>query len=179
MSDPLVLIVDDYPVVTRMITYGLRDAGFRTDVVANGAQALAYIKARRECDEPALLLTNITTSRVGGWALIRHLRSERTCWPHPIVVLTDLAEPHLMAMARRSGVHHVLLKPINYYELVTTVRSALRQTVCEAAAEQSKERRALYEHRDASGVNSPAAPPPNRLNRQLTQRADDSQRAPS
>src|SRR5688500_4895322 len=80
---PLVLVVDDEPLIREVLDDVLADEGFRVALATNGEEALAVLDA----EMPALILLDLRMPVLDGWGFMRAYR-ERPVRPAPVVVLT-------------------------------------------------------------------------------------------
>jgi two-component system response regulator PrrA len=110
-SAPLVLIVDDDADLRASLEEGLRDAGFESHGVPNGAEALAYL---RRNPAPAAILLDLFMPVMNGWQFVQSLRGTRFD-SIPIVLVTGTEKYWGSPVAR------VLRKPLDLNELVAAL----------------------------------------------------------
>ena len=113
-----ILVVDDHEGCARVLTVLLRREGH--DVVTAGSAADALTAARwgRPVD---LLLSDIGLPEVDGCELLRRLRSmyRRDV---PAIAVSGNGEQSDVETCRRAGYAQLLLKPIDFTELLAAVR---------------------------------------------------------
>ena len=115
-------IVDDDPAVRDSIHLLLEAHGFR---VSEYESATDYLeKAQSDC----LLLVDLSMGGLSGLDLIDLLRSGeiRT----PVILLTDIAEPHLSSRIAAIGDCARLNKPVTADLLLKTIGTSIRATPC-------------------------------------------------
>ena len=83
-----ILLVDDEPMVRRIMRGSLENSGFSVDVAENGEVALVKIRAQA----PNALITDIEMPRMDGRALCAAIVKEFPDRTYPIFVLTSLTE---------------------------------------------------------------------------------------
>ncbi len=106
-----VLIVEDDPLVSRMVQGLLEEIGYTVGgTVSDGRQALEVIQSIR----PDVVLMDIKMSDLNGIEVAR-LIQERC--PTPVVVLSAYETPELLKMASDAGAGAYLVKPPNAREL--------------------------------------------------------------
>jgi two-component system, OmpR family, response regulator len=119
---PRVLVVDDEPNITDLLSMALRYEGFEVEVAHTGRQALKAVTEFR----PALLVLDIMLPDVDGFEVTRRLagRGDRV----PILFLTarDATEDKVRGLTL--GGDDYLTKPFSLEELVARVRAVLRRT---------------------------------------------------
>lgn len=117
-----VLVVDDDAVSRRVLAQALENAGFRTAVVASGAEALAWL----ETATPCAILLDLVMPAPDGYAVLREIRRDPARLDVPIVVLTALDADEDVALAFETGADDFVRKPFRPAELVARLRSQLR-----------------------------------------------------
>jgi CheY-like chemotaxis protein len=123
----LVLLAEDEALIALSIADLLEAEGFEVVLASNGLVALD--KAAELGGAFDALLTDLNMPEMGGEDLIRVLRRQRP--ELPIIVVTG-APPHggLEELTRNAGGDGPLLlltKPVDYEELVGTLRRALTE----------------------------------------------------
>ena len=120
---PRILLVDD-DADTREL-YGLILRSHDYDVVdaADGAQALERLAAR----EVDLVITDVRMPRVDGLEVCRAAKASR---PHavPVVVITAMAAPHVIELAKEAGADVILVKPVTPSAVLDEVSALLRRS---------------------------------------------------
>jgi DNA-binding response OmpR family regulator len=117
-----VLVVDDEPTITEVVSRYLQRAGYRTAVAADGAQALATASEQH----PDLVVLDLMLPRIGGLEVMRRLReqgSERV----PIILLTAKGEESDRIVGLRLGADDYVVKPFSPAELVARIDAVLRR----------------------------------------------------
>lgn len=117
---PAVLIVDDDPLIRRLIATTLEDvAGFALVEAGDGEEALEV--ARRE--SPSLVFLDIDMPRVNGIEACRRLRELPATAEATIVMLTAAGGDGPEREARGAGADLFLTKPFSPLELLSLVDS--------------------------------------------------------
>src|SRR5438874_6662947 len=136
--DRSVLIVDDEPVITELISAALRKDDFLCDTAANGAQALEKLAA----DPAAFVLTDVRMPVMSGLDLLEQIRLH---YPDSFVLLlTGAADVPTVVRAMRAGACDFLTKPFSLEELRSRMQVALErrgEALANRAKEQFRERR--------------------------------------
>jgi two-component system alkaline phosphatase synthesis response regulator PhoP len=118
-----VLVVEDDADIAQLLVHYLNKAGFATDVVTSGRDALAAITAR----PPDLLILDLMLPQVDGLEVCRHTRSNEATASIPIIMLTARAEESDRIVGLELGADDYLAKPFSPNELVARVRALLRR----------------------------------------------------
>lgn len=113
---PLVLLVDDDPMILGLLARTLEAAGLRVRLASSGAQALASLD---DAALPDLAVLDITMPGMSGLELAAQLDSV----PHMFLSAND--EQQVVEQAARSGAIGFLRKPIDPAQLLPAVRAAL------------------------------------------------------
>jgi DNA-binding response OmpR family regulator len=115
-----VLVVDDDPTVSDVVARYLRAGGFRVDVVADGAVALA----RAVAQPPDLMVLDLMLPGLDGLEVFRRLREQA---PVPVVMLTARGDETDRVVGLELGADDYVTKPFSPRELVLRVQSVLRR----------------------------------------------------
>ncbi len=121
MERERILVVDDEPSITELLTAAFRFEGYSVDVAATGAEALQKVRS----GQPDLVMLDVMLPDLDGTEVCRRLRDagERV----PVVFLTarDATEDKVAGLG--VGDDYVS-KPFILDELVARVRAVLRRT---------------------------------------------------
>ena len=118
-----VLIVEDDRDIAELVARYLDKAGFATEVLASGRDALAAIAAR----PPDLLVLDLMLPHVDGLEICRVVRDQRQTTAIPIIMLTARAEESERIVGLELGADDYIAKPFSPNELVARVRALLRR----------------------------------------------------
>ena len=114
-----VLVVDDDHRVREALVGMLRFAGHSTDHASSGHEALAKL----ERDRFDLVFTDLSMPGMDGWAVASEVRRR---WPEiKVVLITGYAVPRGTVDTNRELVSEVILKPIRFDDLSSTLRQVL------------------------------------------------------
>ncbi|HYG89738.1 MAG TPA: response regulator [Azospirillum sp.] len=112
-----VLVAEDHPTNQQVIQRQLRHLGFEADIVADGIEALAALRARRY----RLLITDCHMPRMDGYELSRQVRvGEReagTGCRLPIIAMTANALAGEMERCTAAGMDDYIAKPVTLKQL--------------------------------------------------------------
>ncbi len=120
---PRVLVVEDDPDIAQLVGRYLDKAGFSTELVANGRDALATIAAR----PPDVLVLDLMLPQVDGLEVCRIVRGNASTSGIPIIMLTARAEESDRIVGLEIGADDYLAKPFSPNELVARVRALVRR----------------------------------------------------
>jgi DNA-binding response OmpR family regulator len=118
-----VLIVEDDPDIAQLVARYLEKAGFTTDRVSNGRDALDAIAAHT----PDAMVLDLMLPHVDGLEICRRVRANERTAAIPIVMLTARAEESERIVGLEIGADDYLPKPFSPNELVARVRALLRR----------------------------------------------------
>ncbi|MEM6266308.1 MAG: response regulator, partial [Pseudomonadota bacterium] len=106
----LVMLIDDEPAQSRLISAIAAREGWRTLVVADAETAIATLGTREGMQLSAILLDQWVPGD-DACTLIRELKERRPALP--ILMLTTSASPLLAVEAMRAGASDYLVKPVS------------------------------------------------------------------
>ena len=115
-----ILLVDDEPMILRIMRLALAADGYDLSVAANGEDALSQIE--RNC--PDLLITDIEMPRMSGKQLCMHLQETMPDRKFPIFVSTSLAGLEHSEWSRHIHNLTFLEKPISVRKLRLLISTA-------------------------------------------------------
>jgi len=116
---PAILIVDDEPDVCSLLEHMLQDAGYRTVVAHDGAEALQLFDAQSF----DLMLLDVWMPKMNGMELLAELR-KRWMLPKVIVMSAD-GEPKTVLTAVKEQAYHYITKPFPPDELMVMIADVL------------------------------------------------------
>ena len=115
-----VLIVDDDPALSEMLTIVLRNEGFAPVVCPTGDRALVMMREHR----PELVLLDLMLPGKDGIDVCREMRAESGV---PIVMLTAKNDTVDVVLGLESGADDYIVKPFKPKELVARIRARMRR----------------------------------------------------
>jgi DNA-binding response OmpR family regulator len=126
---PTVLVVDDEPIVRRVVARYLRHEGHPTLEAGDGTAALELI----EREQPGLVVLDLMLPGIDGLELCRLIRRRSDT---PVIMLTARGEEADRIVGLDLGADDYVTKPFSPRELVARVRSVLRRTPGQAGPER-------------------------------------------
>jgi len=118
-----ILCIEDEADLRSDIVEELVSAGYRVIEAGNGREALLKLDAVR----PDAILCDITMPELGGYELMAKLRGDRPDLAEvPFIFLTALADRSEVLNGKNAGADDYLVKPVDYDDLLATIRSRLR-----------------------------------------------------
>ena len=118
-----ILVVDDDPTVSEVVTTYLRKAGFDVGRAVDGPGALGRARA----DRPDLVVLDLMLPGMDGLEVCTRLRAEHG--PLPVIMLTARGDEEDRILGLEVGADDYVTKPFSPRELVLRVESVLRRAV--------------------------------------------------
>jgi len=122
-----ILVVDDNPIIQRMLSYTLRKDSHTVLTAANGLEALEHLAQ----STIGLMIADLAMPEMDGLELLKHVRADRQLETLPVIMLTASGLDQDRLAAREEGVNDFLTKPASSRELIETVNRVLGQ-VCQS-----------------------------------------------
>jgi two-component system response regulator ResD len=118
---PLVLVVDDEPIVTEVMGRYLRRDGFAVQLADSGPDGLAAVEAHA----PEVIVLDVMLPGMDGFEVCRRLRAAHVTTP--IILLTARGEEADRIGGLGIGADDYVVKPFSPAELVARVKAQLRR----------------------------------------------------
>jgi len=118
---PLVLIIDDDPAITDMLSVLLGANGYETVLANTGTEGLRMIREQ----SPHLVIVDLMMPDLDGWQLAKAAREFTSI---PILVLSALDEPSIVASVLDQGADDFLVKPVSSAVLLAHLNKLVRRT---------------------------------------------------
>jgi CheY-like chemotaxis protein len=114
-----VLIVEDDDDLREMMAQLLSLEGFQAAAVANGQEALEYL---RQGTAPDLILLDMMMPVMDGWEFRRRQKSDPSMAEVPVIVLSALDQGRITDISAEA----ILKKPLDFDRLLELVRTYCR-----------------------------------------------------
>src|SRR5689334_22850053 len=114
-----ILLVDDEEHIQKLVSLGLRRAGYDVTVASNGREALVRLGEAT----PDLVISDVMMPGLDGFALLSHLRADPSLRVVPVIMLTARGSTDDVEEGMGLGADDYLAKPFEMRELLARVRS--------------------------------------------------------
>ena len=118
---PKILVVDDDPAISEMLTIVLESEGLKPIPVMDGNDAVSAFEEH----EPDLILLDLMLPGMNGVDICRAIRRESSV---PIVMLTAKTDTVDVVLGLESGADDYITKPFKPKELIARIRARLRRS---------------------------------------------------
>lgn len=118
---PLVVIIDDDPMIVALLEGELEKEGFRVISEDNGVAGLQAVKKHR----PAAVILDIHLPRLDGWSALSEMKNDPATSHIPVLIISV---EEARARGFSFGACDFLVKPFDPERLVDTVRRNIRDT---------------------------------------------------
>jgi len=119
-----VLIVDDDPVVRRMLELGFQSEGFDVVTAADGIEGLEAMRSRK----PHAVILDIMMPKLDGLKVMHEVISDDELRGLPVILLSAKATSLDVELGLKAGAADYFTKPCDPIYLVERVRSMLAKT---------------------------------------------------
>lgn len=117
-----ILVVDDDPVVQRVVRLALEREGHRVTLRSNGALALEYLQT----DTPDAMITDIEMPQMTGEELCKAVHESMPDRAFPIFVVTSLTALEHRCWSKSIPDLHFLEKPVSARKLISELTACLQ-----------------------------------------------------
>ncbi len=118
-----ILVVDDEPMIVRLMEFILARQGHQMLAAVNGEEALEKIRAHK----PDLVLLDIMMPRIDGYEVAQQLRADPETARLPIIMLSAKAQGEDIRRGAEVGVDAYVTKPFSPEHLVQVVTEHLQR----------------------------------------------------
>ena len=116
-----VLVIDDDFAITELIGILLRTHGFEAITTNSGAEGIRLAEERK----PHIILLDLMMPDVDGWQVCKAIRRFTAS---PILVLSAIHDPRMVASVLDLGADDFLVKPVPSGVLMAHIRKMVRRT---------------------------------------------------
>ncbi len=104
-----ILVVEDSPVIQRLIGMTLKPVGYEVEFCGSGTDGLDRARASR----PDLVILDIGLPGMDGWEVLEALRADEETRTMPVMVLTAHGRASVQDQADLKGANLALSKPFD------------------------------------------------------------------
>jgi DNA-binding response OmpR family regulator len=123
MTDPLVFVADDDPLLLGLLEHKLKGAGYRVETAEDGQAALIGIGRAR----PDAVVLDALMPVMDGFETLRRLQADPLLRRTPVVMLTALRQEEHVLNALKLGAADFIAKPFSPDELLARLSRLLRR----------------------------------------------------
>jgi len=120
-SAPTVLVVEDDPVILRLLEVNFELEGYRVLVAHDGAEGIEVARAER----PDVVISDIMMPSVSGIELLETLKADPATASIPIILLSAKAQTGDLKAGMDAGADDYVTKPFEPLDLIDRVNALL------------------------------------------------------
>ena len=124
MPEASVLIVDDDPVIRRMLQLSFESEGFKVKTANDGVEGLDAIRK----DRPDIVVLDIMMPRLDGMKVMRELNGDDELRNTPVILLSAKATSIDIELGLKAGAADYVTKPCDPIDLIDRAKSILTKT---------------------------------------------------
>ena len=121
MPAPTVLVVEDDPVILRLLEVNFELEGFGVLLAHDGAEGVAVARAER----PDIIVSDIMMPKMSGIELVQALKADEATASIPIILLSAKAQTGDLKSGMDSGADDYITKPFEPLDLIDRVNALL------------------------------------------------------
>lgn len=130
-SNHKILVIDDDLAITELMSMLLKTFGFDVLTTNNGEEGIRLVREFK----PNVVLLDLMMPDVDGWQVCKTIRRTSNV---PILVLSALNEPRMVASVLDAGADDFLVKPVPSGVLVANIKKLIRRNTGTLDASQLK-----------------------------------------
>ena len=120
-ADVTVLVVDDDPVIMRLLEVNFEMEGYTVLTATDGEQALERVRSHG----PDLVVCDIMMPKVNGLEVVERLRADESTKGLPVILLSAKAQASEVQKGLDAGADDYITKPFDPLELIERVQALL------------------------------------------------------
>ena len=125
-----ILIVDDEPMICRLLSKLMESEGYETIVALHGREAMEKIRH----DSPDVVLSDFRMPGMGGMEILKKVKEIDS--DVPVIMVIGYADVHDAVEAMRQGAQDYLSKPFNHHEVIRVVHRTLQERALKTKVKQ-------------------------------------------
>ncbi|WP_353570546.1 response regulator [Candidatus Albibeggiatoa sp. nov. BB20] len=133
-SEVTLLVVDDQPYDTLLLSTYLREEGYQVLTANSGQDALKLVIEK----DPDIVLSDVMMPGMDGFEVCTRIKDRPESVLTPVVLITALDGQNDRIKGIQAGADEFLSKPINREELMARVRSLLRYQLARSELEEAQ-----------------------------------------
>lgn len=114
----IVLVVDDSPVLRRVMSVTFERNGYEVETAENGEEALSIL----EDVDIDIIFADIQMPVMDGIEMLSTIRETHSKEEMPVVMLTAVGEEKDREKAFEAGANEILTKPSSSHEIIATIQ---------------------------------------------------------
>ena len=119
--DNHILVVEDSPTQSLLVSRVLEDAGYLVCAASDGLAALTHLGT----NSPRLVISDVSMPRMDGYELCRAMRADKKLEKIPVLLLTNLADEEKVLAGLEAGADAFISKPFDNARLLARVGDLL------------------------------------------------------
>lgn len=123
MAGARVLVVDDDPVIQRLLKVNFEMEGYQVTVAGDGLEGLERARA----DRPDVVVLDIMMPKMDGLAVTRALKADPDTAPIPVLLLSAKAQEADMRAGAATRADAYVTKPFDPLELLERVEALIAE----------------------------------------------------
>jgi len=121
MPDSTVLVVDDDPVILKLLEVNFEMEGFTVVIARDGEEGIRVART----EQPDIIVSDIMMPKKSGLELVDELKADRSTADIPIILLTAKAQTADVRSGMDAGADDYVTKPFEPLDLVDRVNRLL------------------------------------------------------
>lgn len=121
MDKPLILLIEDSPVIIKLVSYKLKKIGYRFEHRDNGKDGLDAVKQL----QPDLVILDVMLPSMNGFEILRQIRSDEKVSGTKVIMLTSKNRTEDLEKGFSLNVEDYMDKPFKPAELELRIKKVL------------------------------------------------------
>jgi DNA-binding response OmpR family regulator len=122
MPQVTILVVDDDPVIQKLLEVNFEMEGYQVETASDGEEALATVASQH----PDVVVLDVMMPKVDGIEVLRRIKADAATATVPVLLLSARAQAKDINAGIEAGADAYMTKPFDPVELLDRVASLLK-----------------------------------------------------
>jgi len=135
-----IMVVDDDANIRAVLKLRLERSGYTVQIARDGTEALSMVLP----NPPDLIILDLLLPKIGGFEVLRNLKSNRLTADIPVIILTARVTPSSRNRSYTLGAAGFLAKPFSPRKLVAEIENLLSESPDATRVQENNQAPRLY-----------------------------------
>jgi twitching motility two-component system response regulator PilH len=125
MRSAKIMVTEDNEDERKILSFGLKEAGFEVIETKDGAEALGIISGTNPKEYPDVIILDVSLPKMDGFTVCKHIKTNPQTKKIPVIFLSAYADSHDKILGMIGGGSAYIGKPFRVEEIVNLIKNFL------------------------------------------------------